>query len=221
MSNSGKKVLVVGGITGAGINNPKTPNPFLCKGKYHEGCWKCNHSVDDASVFERGIPSQDILALLFERPHSLSSIEKMKKRMEECYVPDCGSALFLSETDARRVKEEFASSSGIEENACFIVKLSLVGCDDMAPEVTLRTILSGINRLSLLQNQIIELLVRKRGAKCAHYVSVDKACKECGCDIRGMSENKRKEQLIYRDGAVRPKYMEPQTEIPACLKLEI
>lgn len=219
MSNDcdNKKVLEVGGITGAGVNNLKTQNPFLCKGKHDEGCEKCNHSVGDAAVFERGLPSQDILALLFERPHSLASIAKMKERMEECYIPDCGSAFFLGEADARRAKEEFASLSDIEENACFVVKLSLVGCDDLAPEDILRAILSEINRLSLLQNQIIELLVRKRGAKCVHYLPTEHACRDCGI-VAG--KNKREEQVVYRDGNVLSQYTKLEKDPPSCLELK-
>lgn len=129
-----KRVLAIGKVERTGVGDAKTPNPFLCKGKHREDCERCNHSVDDVSALERGIPSQELLALLFERPHSRRTIEKMKKRMETCYVPDCGSASFLNEADTRRVKEEFSLLSDIEEKACFIIKLSLVGCDDLVPE---------------------------------------------------------------------------------------
>ena len=205
------------------MDETKTPNPFLCKAKgKKEDCAGCGHSPDEVIVQTRGVSSAEIRAFLFAKPHSLATIREMKETLEKCYIPDCGTPFFLKDVDKEWIRNECATLSNIEEKACLVVKLSLVGCDDIVPEDTLRTISSAINRLASLQNQIIEMLVRKRGATCVHYLQTEHACRDCGVMSAKNGENKKHEQLVYRDGGVSTQYMQKPQErdIPSCLELK-
>ncbi|MBI5005234.1 MAG: hypothetical protein HZC03_01375 [Candidatus Lloydbacteria bacterium] len=192
-------------------------NPFLCKGKHWEDCKECNHSPGEVAKQTRGVSSGDIRAFLFIKPHSLATIWEMKETLEKCYVPDCGTPFFLKDVDKEWVRNECSTLSSIEEKACLVVKLSLVGCDDIVPEETLRTISGAISRPASLQNQLIEMLVRKRGATCMHYTPTEHACRDCGVVAGG---NKKQEQMVYRDGRVSSQYTTLGKYLPSCLELK-
>lgn len=219
MSNSGKKVLVVGGITEAGINNPKMTNPFLCKGKHHEWCDECNHSVAGTPVQKRGVSTVDVLALLFDRSHSLKTVGEMKAKLEDCYLPDCGTPFFLKGEHRERIQNEFFRLTDTGEKVCFIVKLYLVGCDDIVPEDILRALCGEINKLSYLQSTLVALLVRKRGARCVHHSQKEPACRSCSI-ATGKLTNKAHARLEYRNGEVKTGYASDEQAIPVCLELK-